>query len=467
MKKQIITLFVLLLALAVLAACGGAPAEPVTVIETVVVKETVEVEKEVIKEVEVEKEVIKEVEVEKEVIKEVEVEKEVVVEVEAEVEPVTIILWTKEGEADGSLQYVNSLAEAYMAVQPHVTVEVVKKKDVEELREDFQTAALAGASPDLLWTVNDHAGPFTAAELIQPVDDLVDLNLYVDSAVAAVKLEGKTWGVPVSNGNHLMLLYNKSLVETPPADTDELIAMAQELQSDDVKGLVFNQTEPFWMVPWLGGFGGAVFADDGVTPTLDTQAMVDTLQFLHDIKYDAQIIPEESDYDGSDTLFKEGKAAMIINGDWSLGGYMDTIGDNLGVARIPQVAATGEWPKPYTSGVYYMIPAGLDGAKLSAVISFVEFSTSANNQALMIAKLNRLPALKAALDDPLVSENLILKGSADQMVVGTPMPTVLEMRCNWDAMKPELQAVLADTKTPEEAAPAMQEAAENCILTLE
>jgi arabinogalactan oligomer/maltooligosaccharide transport system substrate-binding protein len=41
------------------------------------------------------------------------------------------------------------------------------------------------------------------------------------------------------------------------------------------------------------------------------------------------------------------------------------------------------------------------------------------------------------------------------------------MRCNWDGMKPEMQAVLADTKTPEDAAAAMQAAAETCIASLE
>jgi arabinogalactan oligomer/maltooligosaccharide transport system substrate-binding protein len=197
--------------------------------------------------------------------------------------------------------------------------------------------------------------------------------------------------------------------------------------------------------------------------------MVATLQFLHDIKYDTPILPMESDYNGADTLFKEGKAAMIINGDWSLGGYKDAFGDTLGVARIPQVSATDEWPHPYTSGVYLMFPVSLqeDEAKLEAVKDFARFVTSANNQALMIAKLNRLPALEAALDDPLIANDLILKGSADQMTVGTPMPTVSEMRCNWDAMKPEMQAVLADTKAPEQAAEDMQTAAESCVEKLE
>src|SRR5512139_3234644 len=73
-------------------------------------------------------------------------------------EPQKIVLWTKEGEADGGLQYVKSLTDAYTAAHPEVTFEVVNK-DVEALREDFQTSSLAGAAPDLLWTVNDHVGP--------------------------------------------------------------------------------------------------------------------------------------------------------------------------------------------------------------------------------------------------------------------------------------------------------------------
>jgi arabinogalactan oligomer/maltooligosaccharide transport system substrate-binding protein len=381
-------------------------------------------------------------------------------------EAITVTMWTKEGEADGGLQFSKALAEEFSKAHPNITLDIVKKKDVEELREDFQTAALAGSSPDLLWTVNDHAGPFTAAELIQPVDDLFDLSVFVPGALEAVKLDGKTWGIPISSGNHLMLIYNKDLIEAAPANTDELIAKGKELAGSTTP-LIFNQTEPFWLVPWLGGFGGQVFGDDGKTPTLDTPQMVDTLKFLHDIKFTDQIIPAESDYDSADTLFKEGKAAMIINGDWSLGSYSETLGDKLGVARIPQVTATGEWPKPYTAGTYFMIPEGVEGAKLDAVKEFINYVTSKEVQLKQVQELKRLPALEAALDDPSLGSDPILKGSIEQLSVGTGMPAVLEMRCNWDAMKPEMQAVLADQKTPEDAATAMQEAAVNCLKTLE
>jgi len=378
---------------------------------------------------------------------------------------VNLILWTKE-DTD-ALDWNKSLVEEFMNIHPDITIELVKKLNVEVLREDFLTASLAGAAPDVLWTVSDHAGPFVAADIVEAVDNLFDLNMYVDSAVDAVKLEGKYWGIPISNGNHLMLLYNKKLIAEAPKDTDELFAVGKKLTTGGNYALVWNQTEPFWLVPWLGGFKGKVFAEDGITPTLNTPEMVATLKFLHDMKFDAEIVPLECDYDGADTLFKEGKAAMIINGDWSIGGYVSVLGDDLGVARIPKVSATGEWPKPYTSGVYFMLTKGISGDKLKAAQDFIGFVSTKEKQLEMVKLLNRLPAVKEALGDPLNTENPILKGSADQMVVGTPMPTVLEMRCNWDSMKPEMLAVLADTKSPEDAVKLMQSSAESCIKSLE
>jgi len=382
--------------------------------------------------------------------------------------PVKVTLWTKEGEADGGFQYVKALTDAYTAANPNVTFEVVNK-EVEVLREDFQTSSLAGAPPDLLWTVSDHAGPFTTADLIQPVGGLVDTGKFVGSAVDAVKLNGKIWGVPISNGNHLMLVYNKSMIAEAPKDTDEMIAKAKELtdSAKGVYGLVYNQTEPFWLVPWLGGFGGKVFAEDGVTPTLNTPEMIATLQFLYDIKFTTPIVPAESNYDDADAMFKEGKAAMIINGDWSLGGYKEALGDNLGVAPIPMVKSTGKYPAPYTSGVFFMIPKDLKGDKLEAVKGFINFVTNEENQLDMVKKLSRLPALKTALQNDLITKDPILSGSALQMTYGTPMPVVTEMRCNWDGMKPEMQAVLADQETPADAAPKMQAAAEKCVTDLE
>jgi len=446
MKRHALTAGTLLAMMSLMAAACAPPAP-----------EVVEVTRLVVRREEVTREVVKEVDV------------ITAVEVEKEPDQVAIVMWTTEGVADGGLQFVQSLADAYSAEHPNVMFEITNK-DPDKLREDFLTTTSTGAMPDLLWTVNDDVEPFTDAQLILATDDLVNLDKYVGSALAALRLSGNTWGVPIANGNHLMLLYNRALMEEAPFTTDELIEKGLELTTGDRYGLAFNQDHPFWLVPWLGGFRGSVFASDGKTPTLDTPEMVATLQFLHDIKYDTPLVPVDSNYDRADALFKEGKAAMLINGDWSLDGYQNALGGMLGVARIPTVSATGEWPRPYLSGVSFMLPVGLKGAaeaKMEAVKGYIKFVTNPVNQIFMVAKLGRLPALVAALDDPLIANDPILNGSADQMQLGIPMPAVSEMRCNWDAMRPEMRAVLADTKSPEEAAADMQTAAERCVAMLE
>jgi len=174
----------------------------------------------------------------------------------------------------------------------------------------------------------------------------------------------------------------------------------------------------------------------------------------------------ECDYDAADSLFKEGKAAMIVNGDWSLSSYLtDEVKKkvDLGIARIPKVTETGLWPSPMTSGIYFMFPEYVSDDKIEVIKDFVEYVCSEEVQLMFLEAHMRLPALEEALTNPLVTNDPIIKGSSDQMVVGKPMPTVPEMRAAWDAIRPNQEAVMAGKAKPEDAAKAMQEACENLI----
>lgn len=379
---------------------------------------------------------------------------------------VEIELWTKEG--DPQIAYVESLAEAYSTEHPNVTISVVNK-DVEVLREDLVNTALAPESaPELVWTVADHVGPFTSADVIQSLDGQVDTAPYEEGALSAVQVDGTTWGIPISNGNQLMLYFNKSLVgDEAPADTDELIATAQENTGDGSYGLVFNETESFWLTPWLAGFGASVFAEDGVTPTLDTPEMQAALEFLHGLKYTEEVMPSEADYTIASDLFTSGDAAMIVNGDWELGNYADQMGDDLGVAPLPTVSSTGQDPAPYTAGSFYMVPSAVEGDTLTVVLDFIEWSTNTENQIQMVEELRRLPANAEALEDPIVTEDPLLAGASEAVLKGTPQPTNVEMRCVFDAMNTGIREVLgAGNDDFAAVTAAMQEAADNCVATL-
>jgi arabinogalactan oligomer/maltooligosaccharide transport system substrate-binding protein len=379
---------------------------------------------------------------------------------------VEIELWTKEG--DPQIAYVEALAEAYTAEHPNVTISVVNK-DVEVLREDLVNTALAPESaPELVWTVADHVGPFTSAGVIQELDGKVDTAGYEEGALAAVQADGTTWGIPISNGNQLMLYYNKSLIgDEPPADTDELIALATENTGDGSFGLVFNETESFWLTPWLAGFGTSVFEEDGTTPNLDTPEMQAALEFLYDLKYTEAVMPGEADYTIASDLFTSGDAAMIVNGDWELGNYGDQLGDDLGVAPLPTVTSTGLDPAPYTAGAFYMVPSAIEGDTLTVVLDFISWSTNTENQIQMVEELRRLPANLEALEDPIVTDDPLLAGAAEAVQKGTPQPTNVEMRCVFDAMNTAIREVLGAGNDDFASVTAdMQAAAENCVATL-
>lgn len=378
---------------------------------------------------------------------------------------VALELWTKEG--DPQIAFVQALADGYTAEHPNVTIEVVNK-DVELLREDLVNTALSpDAAPSLVWTVADHLGPFTAADVIQPLDGLIDTSGYDEGALAAVQADGTIWGIPISNGNQLMLYWNKSLIgDEAPADTDAMVASAKENTSGENYGFVFNETESFWLTPWIGGFGGKVFADDGVTPTLDTEEMQGALKFLYDLKYTDKVMPAECDYTCASDLFTTGSAAMIVNGDWELGNYAEKLGDDLGVGPLPTVSSTGDDPQPYTAGAFYMVPKAVEGDELTVVLDFMAWSTSTEQQIAMVEELRRLPANAEALADPIVTDDPLLAGAAEAVQKGTPQPTNVEMRCVFDAMNTGIRDVLgAGNDDMAGVTAAMQEAAENCIVT--
>jgi arabinogalactan oligomer/maltooligosaccharide transport system substrate-binding protein len=344
-----------------------------------------------------------------------------------------------------------------------VTFDVVNK-DVEALREDFQTASLAGDAPEILWTVADHIGPFTAADLILPLDDMIDTASYDPAALAIAQAGGTTWGAPISFGNQLMLYFDKSVVADAPADSDAMIAAAKAATTGDNYGLVFNQTESFWLAPFLGGFEGKVFADDGVTPTLDTDAMKGALQFMYDLKYTDKVMPKEADYNVADGLFKDGKAPMIINGDWAMADYSTAKGDNLGVAPIPMI--TGHtWPAPYVAGAFWMASKAVgDNADMKCVVSdFFKWSTAKDEQVNMVKTLKRLPGNAEALADPIVTDDPLLAGAAEAAKKGVPQPTNLEMRCVFDSMTAGVRDMFTGNSDIAGIAATMQSSAETCI----
>ncbi|MFN8372706.1 MAG: extracellular solute-binding protein [Anaerolineae bacterium] len=383
-----------------------------------------------------------------------------------DVPAVNLVVWSQDGDTNNAVlqEQFQIWADQFA---PGATIEIVQK-ETETLRTDLLAAGLAGEGlPDLVLGPNDAIGVFVDAGLLQPLDDLYDTSLYPYN-LGAAQIAGVTYGVPTNAGNHLMFLYNKSLVPTPPASFEELVTMAADIEASnpDIQGFAYNLNEPFWFLPFVHGFGGSVYDADG-NMVLDTEAWVEAYQFVHDLKFVSEAVPQECDYACADDLFKEGSVAMIINGDWSLATYLDieqspALGpDNLGVAVWPTLP-NGEHPRPFTAGKFISIPVTTEGDQLTAAVAFSTWlTTDVDSVTAYALGTGRLPAIAGvevnAETDP------ILAASAEVLATGIGMPADPTLRCMWDSVRPNLEGVMSDSLTAEDAASEAQIAAEDCL----
>ncbi|MCK4549335.1 MAG: extracellular solute-binding protein [Candidatus Krumholzibacteria bacterium] len=373
-----------------------------------------------------------------------------------------IVIWEQKDPVEQTV--LNRQLDAYTSSHPGVTVSTVHF-ETDLLHSQFQTATLAGGGPDLVYGPSDKIGPYSVMQLIMPMENMFDaafLGAYEKSSLAM--LEGHIYAVPDQIGNHLMLIYNKAMVKSVPKDTDEWIEMCRGLTVDDngdgmpeIYGVVFNAVEPFWLVPFLGGFGGRVM-DSRYAPTLDTPEMARALAFMADLRNKHKILPKECNYELSDTMFKKGQAAFIINGPWSLKAYIEA-GMEIGVMALPMITETGRYPAPMVSSKGYSISVNVKEEKLALVKDLLVYLTSEPVQREITSELKILPAISSLFNDEALLSDPVLKGSMEQARHGQPMPSVPEMRAIWDAMRPFYQSVMGGKLDPAKAAKDMQEQA--------
>lgn len=351
----------------------------------------------------------------------------------------------------------------YMQNHPDVTV-LELFKETEQLRSGYVVGALAGQGPDLVYGPSDPVGVYEATKSIRPLEDLFsEPYLAQFDSASLLRYRGHLYQIADKIGNHLALVFNKKYVQVPPQTDKELIELSKRIQNSygyvagrpNVYGVTWNYIEPFFFIPFYTGFGGWVFAGDGVTPSLDNPAMVHALNFIRQLRDKEKIVPNEADYEIADALFKDGKAAMLINGDWSWAGYAQK-GIDLGIAPLPKITATGLWCAPMTSPKGYSININVRKEKLPLVVDLLKFLLSEENQLETVRALNTAPTRKSLYSFPEILSNQNLQNSLLQIARGKPMPVVPEMRAVWDAMRPGYQAVMGGARTPEQAAKDMQ-----------
>lgn len=339
-------------------------------------------------------------------------------------------------------------------------------REGEELRNSFIIAAVAGQGPDLVFGPSDNVGLFVRTGVIRPWEELLDASFFHRfTADGLVRWEGFTWLVADQIGNQLMLVYDRQMVEQPPATLAELVALGRRLTLRDDRGveryaLTWNYAEPYFFIPFLTGFGGWIMDEEG-RPTLDTEATRQALRFILDLRDRHGLIPRYADYDTANLMFQRRRAAMIINGPWSWGGY--DIPERAMLALLPLNEATGLRCRPIIAAKGYSLNINTDPAKFDMVRRVLGHLTGEEVQIDMAARLFTTPVLEAARRSPAVLDNPVLQMAIEQAGHAVPMPIDPRVRHIWDGIRGPYRRVFTEGLTPDEAARLMQEGAERHI----
>ena len=119
--------------------------------------------------------------------------------------------------------------------------------------------------------------------------------------------------------------------------------MAPDARAHGRFALAYASTELYGHAPWLYGYGGEIFADDGSLHVATAEAAA-AAGFARKLVADG-VSPAETTGQQVATLFGEGKAPMALSGPWFIGDI--PAGVPWAVTTLPTVSATGRAAEPF------------------------------------------------------------------------------------------------------------------------
>jgi arabinogalactan oligomer/maltooligosaccharide transport system substrate-binding protein len=332
------------------------------------------------------------------------------------------------------------------AAKNGVSIELLK---VADLNNKVQVAVPTGKGPDIIAWVDDQIGKNALSKIIQPLDSYGVTQDYLnqtftDVAAKAMVYDGKIYGVPESL-EALTIIYNKKLIQAGdiPKDTDALLTQAKTYNATSKYLFVYNaQNDAYFSAPWWLGSGVTLVTPEGTT-TLDSAEGIKAGQL---IKSFSEIMPKELDYGVADALFKEGKAAMIMNGPWAIADYQKA-GIDVGLATIPIISNSGKPGRPFVGVKMLMLAANAKNAQAS--VDLMKYYGSAEVQAQLAQVNKQVPANRQAQEQ--VKSDPIIAGFIAQAALGESLPNTQYIDALWDPIAKTVQAIWTGAQTPEAA----------------
>lgn len=299
-----------------------------------------------------------------------------------------------------------------------IVVNEVYKGSYDELNQAIRAALAGGGAPDVAMAYENDTLEYVAAGEIVPLDPFIDHEQYgvskeemdgfVDGVLARQRVdayEGQTLSWPHGNSSQGMY-YNADLfaeagIEGPPADWDVFLEQARQMKANtDAAYAAFGTGKDSLLYNMMRSKGVTPINPEEGTTTFTSAEAVEALELL------ATLYDEELVYTAEDTEqeFTNLRAASEIGTTARTATKIEQIQDRFewGVALTPQ-----ETDDPITQlwgGNHVLFNSDDEDQHLAAWL-FMRWFAGADAQAIYAARTGYSPAVEAALDTDLLSEN--------------------------------------------------------------
>ncbi|MHB8088401.1 MAG: sugar ABC transporter substrate-binding protein [Anaerolineaceae bacterium] len=332
-------------------------------------------------------------------------------------EPVEVTFWHAYGTGSAEeLALAKNLEQAAIDM-PEIKINVLQVP-FNDIFTKYSTDVAAGGGPDMFIAPNDNLGNDARAGLLADITELAagQLDGVSQLGIDGMSLDGVLYGIPETL-KAVTLWYNKELLPTPPATTDELLAL---MQGGTEVAFAYGCYHNYG---FFSAFGGEIFDADWKVVADQGTGVVDAMTWLNELYQVSKANSwTKTDSDGL-APFSEGKAVAIVNGNWAMGDYKTALGDKLGIAPLPAGPVGPAKPMLGVDGFYF----NPNSTNQEAALKVALYLTNVQSQTVMMDEAGHVPVrTDITISDPLI------QGLVDAFNVGaTIRPQVPELGLYW------------------------------------
>ncbi|WP_220718093.1 sugar ABC transporter substrate-binding protein [Agarivorans litoreus] len=321
----------------------------------------------------------------------------------------------------------------------------------ERLREEVLNQARTNTLPDILYVPSDFVGMHDLISLAPVPKDWI-IPQIEPRVLKAGFTDNQQYGLPLFQGNHLVLYYNKDLVKQPVSSWAELLEQQSALSQGEQRAIVWNYSEMYWFIPFLTAFQGWPLNDGKIT--LDTKEMQQALTFYKQLK-DIGLVDPKCNHDCSVERFKSGQSAYMINGDWIYKELKQSMDERLGVSTLPNIK--GQPMLPMFSGYVLAFPRlSTSDENYQQIKQFSGFMQQHDAQSIIYQQGGLIPANVELVSKIIKDNNPNEQNMLKQMDKTRAMPGAAEMTVVWLALDRGFNRYMEHNYSVEQATQFMQ-----------